>query len=84
MSLTLSIPDNVLYAIKLPKSQIEHELTQEIAFALYERGLTSMGMARQFANLSKWAFIDGLAKRGIKRHYEEDEINEDIAYANLK
>ena len=41
-----------------------------------------MGVARRYAELDKWAFLEGLAKRGIPRHYGEDELNEDMDYAN--
>ena len=58
MGLLLNIPDEVVWAIKLPKKQIESELIKEVAFTLYKRELTSMGIARRFANLSKWAFIE--------------------------
>ena len=81
MSVTLTIPDEIIQSLKLPRQRIETELKQEMAFALYQRGLASMGVARRYAELDKWAFLDGLAKRGITRHYGEDELNEDIAYA---
>ncbi|MCP4701210.1 MAG: UPF0175 family protein, partial [Gammaproteobacteria bacterium] len=35
----------------------------------------------RYAGLSKRAFLEGLAQRGIERHYAEDELKEDIAYA---
>jgi len=41
-----------------------------------------MGVARRYAGLNKWAFLEGLAQRGIKRHYDTDELNEDLAYAH--
>jgi predicted HTH domain antitoxin len=81
MALTLTIPDDVIDSLKLPPQRIEAELKQEMAFALYERGLASMGVARRYAGIDKWAFLDGLAKRGIQRHYGANELNEDIAYA---
>ena len=81
MSITLTIPDDVIQSLKLPRQRIEAELKQEMAFALYQRGLASMGVARRYAELDKWAFLDGLAQRGIARHYAEEELNEDIAYA---
>jgi len=81
MALTLTIPDEMLFTIRLPKTRIETELRKEVAFALYERGLTSMGVARRFANLNKWEFIEGLAERGIHRHYYQAEADEDIEYA---
>lgn len=81
MALSLVIPDEIVWAIKLPKKQIEDELIKEIAFTLYERGLASMGVARRFAALNKWSFIEELAKRGIPRHYYDSELEEDINYA---
>ncbi len=40
-----------------------------------------MGTARRLAALDKWAFLDGLAERGIERHYGDQEFDEDIRYA---
>lgn len=81
MALVLTIPDEILETIKLPKGRIEEELKKELAFLLYERGLASMGAARRLSGLTKWEFIEGLAARGIARHYEEKELEEDIKYA---
>ncbi len=81
MAVTLTIPDDVLSTIKLPRTRIESELRKEVAFTLYERELTSMGIARRFAKLTKWEFIEGLAERGIQRHYYDPEADEDIEYA---
>ena len=81
MALVLTIPDEVLETIKLPKRQAEKELKKELAFLLYERELASMGVARRLAGMSKWEFIEGLAERGVHRHYDEKEIEEDIKYA---
>ena len=52
-----------------------------MAFALYGRGLLSMGSSRRLAKLDKWAFLDGLAERQIERHYSKSELDEDIDYA---
>jgi predicted HTH domain antitoxin len=82
MALTLSIPDEIAVAIKLPREQLDRQLTIEMAFALYGRGLLSMGAARRLAKLDKWAFLEGLAERKIARHYGQQEIDEDIRYAN--
>ena len=40
-----------------------------------------MGTARRLAALDKWAFLEGLAERGIERHYGDQELDEDIRYA---
>lgn len=81
MALVLTIPDEVLEMIKLPKKKAEKELKKELAFSLYERELASMGIARRFSGLTKWEFIEGLGERGIRRHYDEKELEEDIKYA---
>ncbi len=38
----ITIPDEVLETIKLPKRQAEKELKKELAFLLYERELASI------------------------------------------
>jgi len=81
MALVLTIPDEILEMIKLPKKKAEKELKKEFAFLLYERELASMGIARRLSGLTKWEFIEGLGERGIKRHYDEKELEEDIKYA---
>lgn len=81
MALVLTIPDEVLETLKLPKRKAEKEIKKELAFVLYEKELVSMGVARRLAGLSKWEFIEGLAERGIARHYDEKELEEDIKYA---
>ncbi len=80
MALVLTIPDEIAETIKLPKKNAEKELKKELAFSLYERELVSLGVARRLSGLSKWEFVDGLVERGILRHYDKKELEEDIAY----
>ena len=82
MAMTLNIPDDVVAAIKWPRQQLDQQLAVEMAFALYGRGLVSMGIARRLAKLDKWAFLEGLAERQMERHYGQDELKEDIDYAS--
>lgn len=82
MAMTLNLPDDVVAAIKWPRQQLDQQLAVEMAFALYGRGLVSMGIARRLAKLDKWAFLEGLAERQIERHYGQDELKEDIDYAS--
>ena len=81
MALVLTMPDEVLEALKLPKKKAEEEIKKELAFLLYEKEIASMGGARRLTGLTKWEFIEGLAERGIHRHYDEKELEEDIKYA---
>lgn len=82
MSMTLNIPDDIVAAIKWPRRQLDRQLAVELAFALYGRGLASMGSVRRLAGLDKWTFLEGLAERHIERHYGESELAEDIDYVN--
>lgn len=43
-----------------------------------------MGIARKLAGLTRWEFIEGLAERGIQRHYYEKDAGEDVKYAKEK
>jgi predicted HTH domain antitoxin len=81
MSIALSIPDTIVQAIRLPEEQIGPALTKELAISLYQQGYLSFGKARELAGLSKYEFGKLLGERGIPRHYTDEELAEDIAYA---
>lgn len=81
MAVILTIPDEILETLRIPKKKAEKELKKELAFLLYAKELASMGTARRLAGITKWEFIEGLAERGIKRHYDIKELEEDIQYA---
>ena len=82
MSMTLNIPDDIVAAIKWPRHPLARQLLVEMAFALYGRGLASMGSPRRLAALDNGSFLEGLAERHIERHYGENELAEDIDYVN--
>ena len=81
MSVQLEIPDELIVAIKLPLPELKRELLKELAFALYARWALSMGKARQMAGLTKREFLKELASRGLERHYTNEDLSEDTAYA---
>lgn len=80
MSLQLSIPDSILQAIRLPEQRIEQELLYELAVALYAQDLLSFGKARELAQMDKYEFGQLVAQRGISRHYDFEELEDDLAY----
>ena len=82
MPIVVSIPDEVLEGMKLPKDIAVTKIKEELAISLYERGIISMGLARKLSGLSKWKFIEELAERKVKRHYGERELMEDIEYGS--
>lgn len=78
----ISIPDSVLQSIRLPENRLESELLKELALSLYQQELLSLGKARELANLGHYEFSQLLGKRGINRHYTQQELEEDLNYAS--
>ena len=78
---TLTIPDSVLQAIRLPEKRIRQELLVELAISLYDQAILSFGKARELAQLGKYEFGKVLGERKISRHYGKEELEEDIIYA---
>lgn len=81
MSLQLSIPDEVVSAIRLPEAGIEQALLHELAIALYTQELLSFGKARSLAQMDKYEFGQLLGQRGVLRHYRWEELEDDLNYA---
>jgi len=81
MSVSLQIPDSVAQAIRLPEERMPQELLAEFAVTLYQRGLLSFGKARELANMDGYEFGRLLSARDVPRHYTEEELEEDLAYA---
>ncbi|MCX7045040.1 MAG: UPF0175 family protein [Candidatus Sumerlaeota bacterium] len=84
MSLIIEIPDDVQAGLKYPAPEVRQALTQELAFALYARWGLSLGLARKMARMTKREFMDGLASRGIERHYAEEDLAKDWGYAQSR
>jgi predicted HTH domain antitoxin len=81
MSVVLEIPDEVAQAIRLPAGDRQEALMVELALALYVRGILSLGKARELTPLNRIEFGLLLGRRGIPRHYTEEDLVDDIAYA---
>lgn len=82
MNITLHIPDAIARSLRVPEGEAEERLHQELAAALYGQGLLSFGKASELAGASRFVFSDILAHRGIARHYGQEELNEDLTYAD--
>lgn len=54
---------------------------EELALALYQHGVLSMGKARSLAGVTRWHFEQLLADRHIPRHYTEVDLRDDLGYA---
>ncbi len=77
----LIVPEDILTSIKIPKKELEKTLKLDLAMALYQREVVSLGNARKLAGISKWDFLEELGRRKISRHYTEKELEEDLIFA---
>jgi len=82
MTILLEIPDSVARAIRLPKNEQQRQLKTELALSLYAQGLLSFGKACELAEMTKVEFGLLLGKRNIPRQYDEQDLQDDIAYAS--
>ena len=72
---TLEIPQDLLDSARLT---IE-DLKVEIAVSLYANRRLSIGKARELAEMSLWQFRQVLAARRIPAHYDETDLDDDVA-----
>ena len=79
--LQITIPEEVSLALRVPPEEAESALRQELALALYARGMLPFGKARLLAGVGVREFAELLAARQIPRHYSEDDLQMDINYA---
>jgi len=71
----LEVPQDVLDSARLTIP----ELKVELAVYLYAQGRLSMGKARELAGMALWEFRQLLASRSIPTHYDQVELDEDVA-----
>lgn len=81
MNFTFTIPDDIWNAMRLPDGDKQEHVLIELAVTLYQRKILSLGKARALANLTKWEFDEELGKRIIERHYNQDDLDNDLTYA---
>ena len=72
---TLEVSQDILDSARLTLA----ELKVEMAVYLYAQGRLSIGKARELAGMSLWEFRQLLASRRIAPHYDEIDLNEDVA-----
>lgn len=65
-------------ALRIPRDEQEPRLRRELAIRLYEKELLSFGKARELAGLSKWSFHELLAAEGVPRHYDVEDLQDDL------
>jgi predicted HTH domain antitoxin len=71
----LQVPQDILDSARLTIP----ELQVEMAVYLYAQGRLSIGKARELADLPLWEFRQLLASRRISPHYDESDLDDDMA-----
>ena len=82
MTIMLEIPDSIVQAIRLPRKEQSRQLKTELALSLYAQGILSYGKSCELAETTKLEFGILLGKRSIPRQYDEQDLQDDIAYAS--
>ena len=71
----LEVPQDILDSARLTVA----DLKVEMAVYLYAQGRLSIGKARELAGMALWEFRQLLASRRISPHYDESDLDEDVA-----
>jgi len=79
---TIRVPRDIVQALRLPPDVVAVELQRELAVALYRRGILSSGKAAALAEMNRWEWEELLGARKISRHYAEEDLEQDIGYAD--
>ena len=80
--ITITIPQEIVSALRLPPDSVESVLYEELAIALYMRGVLSSGKAARLAGLKRWQWEELLGLRKAPRHYTDEDLRTDIAYGS--
>ena len=79
--LTITVPEDIVQALRPPPDTVAAELQRELAVALYQRGILSSGKAAALAGMTRWEWEEQLGARKIPRHYADEDLDQDVAYA---
>jgi len=81
MSLHFEIPESITGSLRLPEPEMEPRLRTELGVALYTQSILPFGKASELAGISRHEFAALVRRRGIPRHYTEQELTQDLEYA---
>jgi predicted HTH domain antitoxin len=73
VSVSISLPRDLLGALDVPNGRVERRLRELIAFELVREGRISTGKGAEMLGISKWSFIQLLAQHGIDYFTETPE-----------
>ncbi len=78
MPISVTVPDDVGAALKLPPRSVESDLHKELAIHLAAQGLLPVASACRLAGWSRHAFERLVGERKIPAGYTTDDLNQDI------
>lgn len=81
MTFRVEIPESIASSLRLPAPEVGRRLRVELAVALYAQGILPFGKASELAELSRLAFAELVTQRDIPRHYTDEDLAQDLAYA---
>ncbi len=79
MIFNIELPNDSLSLAEV--AEVETEAKRELLFALYRRGLLSIGKATELAGVTRAEFEAILAARQIERPFDSAELERDLAWA---
>lgn len=80
ISMNLDIPRDLVVALNVPQAEIADRIRELIAVSLYREGRISSGKGSELLGISKFTFIQLLAKHGIDYFTENSgELTCDVA-----
>lgn len=74
MQITLNLPDN----LSQTETYNQNDWLREIAVALFQQELVTLGTASQIAGMHQMEFQQLIGSRGICIHYDIEEFEEDV------
>lgn len=82
MNIRMEFDEELQDALRIPPDEQESRLRRELSLRLYEKGLLSLGKARQMAGMEKWEYLLLLSREGIPRQYDKKELDRDLSTLN--
>lgn len=82
LTVSLELPRDFLGALDIPESQLASRLLELVSLELFRQGRISAGKGAEMLGISKWQFVQLLARYEIPYFVEsEDELRAEVAMA---
>lgn len=80
LTVSLLLPRDLLGVLNIPETQLEQRVLELIALELFRQERVSAGKAAELIGISKWEFIQLLARHNISYLTESpDELRTEVA-----